>query len=77
MIANGSKTLSREALAPGCRRTSRCLAPSVFQEDLQTAGSRPTEWRKSLGTFQEVKSGTFADRVEFIADVDANGVSAS
>jgi hypothetical protein len=74
LIANGSKTFSREALAARLQ-TDLASAQSVFQEDLQTAGYSPDGMAQSLGTFQAAKSGTFADRVEFIADVDSDGVS--
>jgi hypothetical protein len=74
LIANGSKTFSREALAARLQ-TDLASAQSIFQEDMQTAGYSPDGMAQSLGTFQEVKSGTFADRVEFIADVDSDGVS--
>lgn len=74
VMKSGTVAFSRESRIAGMQ-TDLAAAETVFLDEAMIAGFSPDGVAGALGTFQAVTAGTSSDRLQFVADVDSNGIS--
>lgn len=74
MMSSGSRVFSREAKSVGYL-SDLAGAQTTFLDEVMMAGFSPDGRATAQTAFTAVSTGTTADRVQFIADIDSDGVS--
>lgn len=74
VLSAGTRVFSQQSLTSGLQ-TDLVGAQTILLDEAMIAGFSPDGVASSLGTFQAATTGTTSDRVQFIADMDSNGIS--